>query len=364
MPTLEKRVSPVTNEVSWRAKVRVKGYPPQCATFPTKTAAQHWAQRTEADIRQDKYFPNNKAKKHTVADLIDLYLSHLQGKNPRRHAEVKKLLEWWKAELGHALLSGFRGEDVLRGQQKLLKRQRRRKGKDGEAIMLSHATVNRYMVALHTAIQFGIKPLKWISVNPANDVEKLEESPGRTRYLSPDEINRLLAACKDSKNPHLFALVLIGLATGARRREIQFMKWADVSPDGTLVTIPKTKNRKVRSVAFTSVALPLVQKMREHRKEGQVFLFPSPHAPNQPIDFESAWRHALKTSKIEDFRFHDIRHTHASYLAMNGASTLVIKESLGQKTTAMAERYAHLNPGHVSDMVGQMTGKVLGHVEI
>lgn len=361
MPTLEKRVSPVTNEVSWRAKVRVKGYPPQYATFKDKTAAKHWANRTEADLREDKYFPSNKSKKHTVAELIDLYLDHLKGKNPRRYTEVKPLLEWWKSELGQKVLAGFRSEEVLRGQQKLMRRTSRKK-KDGGT--LSHSTVNRYMVALHTAVQFGIKPLKWINTNVVSDVAKLEEPPGRVRYLSPDEINRLLAACRASKNRHLFSLALVGLSTGARRNEIRFMKWADVSPGCLLITLPKTKNKKIRSVSLTGVALALVRKMHDDKKEGQIFLFPSPHDPNRPIDFESAWRYAIRTAEILGFCFHDLRHTHASYLAMNGASTLVIKDALGQKTAEMAHRYAHLAPGHTFDIVGQMTEKVLGHVEI
>lgn len=362
MSSIEKRVSATTKEVSWRAKVRLKGYAPQTNTFKTKTAAQRWAQRTEADIRDNKHFPSNKAKKHTVSDLIDQYLSYLSGKNPRRYKEVKPLLAWWKTELGHALLSEFQSEAVLRGQQKLIGRCKRRKDKDGKVGVISPARVNRYTVALHTAIQFGIKPLKWISVNPVDDIEKLEEPAGRTRYLSPPEIDQLFAACRASKNRHLFLLVLVALATGARRREIQFMKWSDVSPDCTLITLPKTKNKSVRSLSINGLALELLRN-RQNDSGGEGFLFPSPNDPARPIDFESAWRSALKEAGIMDFRFHDLRHTHASYLAMEGASTLVIKEALGHKTLAMAERYAHLAPGHVANMVKQMTGKVLGHVK-
>ncbi len=114
-----KRVSP-SGGVSYQVKVRVKGYPPVTATFKKKTDANHWAQRTEADIRDDKYFPNTKAKKHTVSDLIDIYLAHLKGKNRRRHDEVKYLLDWWKAELGQTVLAHFKSETIVQRQQKLL----------------------------------------------------------------------------------------------------------------------------------------------------------------------------------------------------------------------------------------------------
>jgi len=241
MPTILKRTSKITGEITYQVKVRIRGCPPLSETFKTKTHAKEWAQRTEADMRENRHFPHAKAKKHSVADLIDKYLEHLQAKNPQRYQDVKPLLDWWKVELKDKTLAYFRGEDVLDGQQKLMSRQKQRKDEEGKFRTLSPATVNRYMVALHTAMQFGIKPLKWISANPVNEVDKLKEPPGRTRFLSKDELNRLVSACKASKNPYLFAIVIIGLATGARREEITQMKWADVSTDGSFITLPKTK---------------------------------------------------------------------------------------------------------------------------
>lgn len=364
MGCIEKRVSPVTGKISYRAKVRVKGYPPEYATFNTKTAADRWAQRTEADLREDRYFPNSRAKKYTVGDLIDRYLESLRATNPRRHDEIKPMLDWWKVEVGQAVLSHFRGEQVLKAQQKLLGRQKQRKGSDGSVQTLSPATVNRYTQTLLTAVNFGIKPLKWIKDNPVRDVDKLKEPPGRTRFLSEAEIKRLIESCRASKNPYLFAVVIIGIATGARRKEIQFMKWVDVNKEGTLVTLPKTKNGDVRSVPLTGVAAEIVNRMRDEKEEDQLFLFPSPNDPGRPIDFESAWRHALTTAKIKDFRFHDLRHTCGSYLAMNGASAVEIAEALGHKTLQMARRYAHVTQTHTSSVVAKMTEKVLGHVEI
>jgi len=102
----------------------------------------------------------------------------------------------------------------------------------------------------------------------------------------------------------------------------------------------------------------------DEARGNDIFLFPSPNDPKRPIDFESAWRNALRTAAIKDFHFHDNRHTCASYLAMNGASLLVIAETLGHKTLQMVKRYAHLTQAHTSSVIGQMTEKVLGHVEL
>lgn len=367
MTGIYKRVS-AKGTVSYQAKVRVKGYPLQTATFERKTDAQHWAQRIEADLREDKYFPAAKAKKHTISELVDQYLENLKATNNRRHGDVRGLLEWWKIEVGHIILSDFRGEHVLKGQQKLLGRKRERKNADGEFQTLSPATVNRYTVALHTAVAFGIKPLKWVSHNPVKEVDKLKEPPGRTRFLKNEvgnnEIERLLKVCKASKNPHLFAVVLIGIATGMRRKEIERLKWPDLTADCTRVTLTKTKNGEIRAAHLTGAAKELILQMRERRQEGIALLFPSPNNPEKPIDFESAWRHAMQQAKLEDFRFHDLRHTCGSYLAMNGATLLEIAEVLGHKSLNMVRRYAHLTATHTSNVLGKMTEGVLGHVKI
>ncbi len=363
MPSVIKRPSK-TGAVSWQAKVRVKGYPEVSATFERKTDADKWAQRTEAEMREDKYFPSNKARKHTVTDLIDAYLANLKVRNPRRHDEVKPLLAWWKDEIGHNVLFHFKGQAIVNAQQKLMSRTTRSKDADGKLLTLKPATVNRYTAALHTAMRFGIRPLKWISSNPVDDVEKLKEPPGRTRFLSEEEIKSLLNACRQSSSPHLFALVVLGIATGARRRELQCIKWTDVNTDATRVTLPKTKNGEVRAIHLTGPAARIVQKMREEKQPEQVYLFASPNDPTQPVNFESSWQNALRTAGIADFRFHDLRHTCGSYLAMNGASAVEIAEALGHKTLQMARRYAHLSESHTSSVVGKMTEKVLGHVEI
>lgn len=364
MPTITKRTSKISGKISYQAKVRIRGYKSVSATFDRKTDANKWAQRTEAEMHEGKYFPSNKARKNTVSDLIDAYLTNLKVRNPRRYGEVQPLLTWWKNEIGHIVLFHFTGQDISNCQKKLVTKKTRSKAADGQQCTLSPATVNRYTAALHTAINYGIKPLKWIVVNPVNDLDKLKEPPGRTRYLHEDEIKRLLDACRQSSSQHLFALVVLGIATGARRKELQCIKWSDVDNHATRVTLHKTKNGEVRTIYLTGLATQIVQKMREQKKPGQVYLFPSPNDLQKPVNFESSWQHALKVAGINDFRFHDLRHTCGSYLAMNGASAVEIAEVLGHKTLQMARRYAHLSDTHTSNVISKMTQKVLSHVEI
>ena len=95
MSTISKRISK-TGEISYQVKVRVKGYPPVNGTFERKTDAKHWGEKTEAEMRDNKYFPSNNARKHAVSDLIDLYVDDLKVKNSRRYEEIKMMLEGGK----------------------------------------------------------------------------------------------------------------------------------------------------------------------------------------------------------------------------------------------------------------------------
>ena len=78
----------------------------------------------------------------------------------------------------------------------------------------------------------------------------------------------------------------------------------------------------------------------------------------QPVDLKKPWETALRKADIEDFRFHDLRHTAASYLAMNGATTVEIAAVLGHKTLQMVKRYSHLANSHTASVVASMNHKI------
>jgi integrase len=103
----------------------------------------------------------------------------------------------------------------------------------------------------------------------------------------------------------------------------------------------------------------LVQQHAKVQRLDTVLLFPSPSGKS-PRDIRSAWKTALKRAGIIHFRFHDLRHTAASYLAMNGTSLMEIAEVLGHKTLAMVKRYAHLSEAHTRSVVERMNRAVFG----
>ena len=360
MSTIEKRISH-SGKVSYRAKVRRKGHPPESKTFSKFADAQQWSRRLETEIIDQTHFPQRKASKTTVKELLAVYQAYLAATNPRRAADVRTHLKWWEGEFGHLTLRQLTSEHVALGQTKLL--SKKWKNMEGQGT-LSPSTVNRYIVSFGSAVQYAVKPLKWLQDNPVRDVKKLIEPPGRTRFLTTDEIDRLLEQARISKNERLFALVVFGISTGGRRAEIENLRWVDFNEDLTMAKVGIAKNGDARFLRITGLAHEIVQAWFEARPERTAFLFASPTDKTRPRDFESAWRAAVQRAGIEDFHFHDLRHTCASYMAMDGASLSVLAEVLGHKTLQMVKRYAHIGNSHAHGAVASMTGKVFSHVKL
>lgn len=296
MAVIEKRTSK-DGVVSFRAKIRLKGFPPQTATFERKTDAKDWAQRIEAEIKDGRYFPNAQSKKRTLGELIDLYLKSLKVKNPRRYKDVISHLGWWKKEHGTAMLAELRSETLFKAQQKLSSLTTCRKDEKGNPRPISNAHVNRYMIALNTALNFGVKTLQWINQNPLDKVDNLPEPPGRTRFLSEDEIDRLLDACRNSESPILFSVVVLALSTGARRGEILNMRWEDVDLEAGRVTLRKTKNKETRAVHLRGPALNIVKELHKKKRDDQILLFPSKTHKDKPAEIKTAWYTAAKRAR-------------------------------------------------------------------
>jgi integrase len=188
-------------------------------------------------------------------------------------------------------------------------------------------------------------------------VRRPRQPPGRVRYLTEEERPRLLYACQRSHNRWLYPVVLLALATGARKMEILQLTWSDVDLPRARLIIHHTKNRERRALPLTGLALEAVQQLAKVRRIDTPLLFPRADGRG-PVDLRAAWTTALAEAALADFRFHDLRHSAASYLAMTGASLMEIAAILGHKTLAMVQRYAHLSEAHTATVVARMNAAI------
>jgi integrase len=190
-------------------------------------------------------------------------------------------------------------------------------------------------------------------------VRKPKLPRGRVRFLSDEERDRLLEACRESQNPYLQTIVILALSTGARRGELLSLRWPDVDLKRCRLTLRETKNGETRSVPLTGNGLAVLTQHAEVRRRDTTLVFPD-RTGSRPLGIRGAFDNAVERSGITDFHFHDLRHTFASYLAMQGASLLEIAEVLGHKTLNMVKRYAHLSEAHTRGVVERMNRAVFG----
>ena len=364
MAAIEKRISQ-NGEITFRVKVRLKGFPAQTATFKRVTDAKAWAQRTESAIHEGRYFKVAEAKRHTLEELLSRYQRDiLPGKSRSKSfaGQQSAQLNWWKAKLGDYSLADVTPARITEARDELA----REKGKGGGK--LNPATVNRYMAALSHVFTIAVKEWGWMDDNPMRKVSKAREARGRVRYLSDAERKALLAACESHKNDYLYPIVVLALSTGMRQSEIMRLCWKDIDFERSTITLHETKNGERRVVPLVGKANEILRAKLDAHSSTEAHLFPSKRptrvrvetTEHIPLFIRGAWQEVVEKAKLKDFRFHDLRHSAASYLAMNGASLTDIAEVLGHKTLQMVKRYAHLSEAHTNKIVAAMNERIFG----
>lgn len=340
MASIEKRKNDDGSN-SYRVKVRMKGRTPESATFGRLTDAREWGKKIESDMKAGRHF--GVSKRHTLSELLDRYeaseLPKLKSK-----ASVKPRLDWWREQHGVALLSDLTPDVIAKARDALAATPKQRGGG-----VRTDADVNRTLAALSSACGYGVKELGWIERNPLERVTKGSESKGLVRFLSDDELPRLLKACRESRNASLYLAVVLSLTTGGRQTEIMGLRWPQIDLSRRTAMLGDTKNGDARVLPLSGEAIGLLQECAKVRSLKDDRLFPPSAASEKAahLNLRMPFADALKAAEITDFRWHDLRHTTASYLAMAGTSPLEIAKVLGHRTMAMVARYSHLSPDRV-----------------
>lgn len=341
--------------LSYRVKVRLKGHPTATGTFQRLTDAKRWAQSTEAAIREGRYFKAAEAKRHTLGDLVDRYISEVLPNKPKNASNSEQHLVWWKSKLGAYLLADVSPALIVQYRNDLLATTTRRGTK------MANGTVVRYMASLSHAFSLAVKDWQWIDDSPLRKVSKPKEPRGRERFLSDDERKALLQACRASTSRFLYTVVVLALSTGMRRGEIMALRWSQIDILRGRILLYETKNDTSRAVPLTGLAHTMVGDLAKVRRIDTDLVFYG-ETGNQPVDLTKPWTTALSKAELSNFRFHDLRHSAASYLAMDGATTIEIAAVLGHKTLQMVKRYSHLANSHTSSVVTSMNEKIFGGV--
>jgi len=308
-----------------------------------KRLAQKAYEKRKVDIRENKFFGDNlRGRKDMLfKDMAALYLDEHSKVNKRSYAtdcfNVRRLLEVF----GNKSLSEITTHDVERLKGALLQE-------------LAVATTNRHLTLLTGIFN---KAIAWGKTehNPTAKVKKPKENNRRVRYLTGNEEERLRAAVTGET----WQKVEVAFNTGMRRGEQFNLRWANIDFQSRVITIPQSKHGEMRHVLMNDAVLGILRGLPGRLKSEYVFPSKTARTPVNANNFVNrVFAPALKAASITDFRWHDLRHTFASRLAMSGVDLRTIQELLGHKSITMTLRYSHLSPDHKLEAVNRLSTKI------
>jgi integrase len=210
---------------------------------------------------------------------------------------------------------------------------------------VSNATVNRHLALVRAILRRAHREWEWLDRAPV--VRLLKEPTLRIRFLTRDQAAALLKELPE----HLRDMATFSLATGLRAANVTGLTWEQVDLERKMAYVhpDQAKARKAIPVPFNDAAMEVVQ-----RQKGKHFVkvFTFEGEPVKQVSTK-AWKKALKRAGIEDFRWHDLRHTWASWHVQSGTPLHVLQELGGWQTATMVRRYAHLAVEHLAAYVGR-----------
>jgi integrase len=239
------------------------------------------------------------------------------------------------------LVSFFKGKYLFEITSEMIE-----KYKAARLEKVTPASVNRELACLK---HMYTKAIDWgyIKLNPGKGVKRLKEPPGRLRYLNPEEVGGLLEACSD----HIRPIVVTALNTGMRKSEILNLRWPQVDLKNRKITVINAKNNESRVIPINQTLYQELLTLPEKVKREYVFSDRNGHPYG---DIKNGFSSALKKAGIEDFRFHDLRHTFGSHLVMQGVDLRTVQQVMGHKDIKMTMRYSHLSPEHVQEAMERL----------
>lgn len=241
--------------------------------------------------------------------------------------DVKRICRQLHPYLGNLTLNQINGDIIWRVVQGELKRGN------------TPATINRYLATIRCLLRMARDEWQWLDSVPK--VRLLPGEVARDRWLTRTEADRLISACL----PHMALIVRFALATGCRAREILDLEWNRVDLQRQTAWLNQTKNGTPRGVPLNRDAVAV---LREQIGQHPQFCFTYRGKPIKANVSNKGWFAAVEKAGLEDFRFHDLRHTWASWHRQAGTSCDELKELGGWKTRSMVDRYAKFATEHLA----------------
>ncbi len=305
----------------YRLDYRFNGHRYRKKVGPYKALADSAWAKIQTEIAENRFLDVKKTKQVRFEDFADRYLNLHCKVNHRSIAAVGQV-EILKRHFAGKYLHEITPVMIERFKAERLKEK------------VCPATANRALTCLKAIFNKAIKWKEFDGTNPVNDVNFFKEENHKIRFLDKEEIVKLIQSAPDEIKP----LIIIAICTGMRRGELLNLKWQDIDFKQGIIHLLVTKSGKKREVPMNEQARQALMSIRKQPDCPYVFI----NRNGDPWrDVRRRFMAALKAAGIKDFRFHDLRHTCATQLNIQGTDLITIKEILGHSDIKTTMIYAH-----------------------
>ena len=320
--------------VTWMERIRKR-----IGKYKTYKEAEAELSKRVSMIAEGSYLEKKKVYPTTFGQMVQWYSKECEHKK-----SFKNVLVWlykFKGHFGtHTLAENIKYKDLKEYHAKL-----RREGKTNNSI-------NREMSCLrHLFAEASLEENGLIPINPFENNKSLREKETQeTNDWTPEEVNRLIAACPK----HLANIVTVAVHTGMRKSEVLGLRWDEIGTDGFIHLSPqRTKNSKGRVIPIDADVKTVLNKIRLNNKHPEM-VFTYAGRPLRYID--KTFKKAIRKAGIPLYRFHDLRHTYATIQRKRGTRLSVLRDLLGHYSVKMTERYAHIGREELTEAAARMDG--------
>lgn len=319
MATITKRPN------GYQVQIRKKGFPPLSKQFKTHREARLWGAYVESEMDIGCFKDKTLAENTTLGELFERYLQQV--------TPLKKSCKQERARI----LQFLREDPLCLHKMTALTPKTIAAWRDVRLQLVSGSTVNRDLALLSHVINTARREWDIHIENPLALVRRPRCNRGRERRLNGNEQELLFKEiCEKSRNPYLLPVVQTAIETGMRRSELLQLEWSRVDLEKRVIRILDTKNGEGRSVPLTLKAVEIISNLP--KREG----FEQMVFPLTPNALKLGFERAIERSRIDDLRFHDLRHEAVSRFFEKGLNVMEVASISGHKTLQMLKRYTHM----------------------
>lgn len=360
MASIQKMESERTGKVTWRAEVFVSETNPptrKCETFKTKSEAVKWAADIETQLRTGTYRDTSEAQQKTLADVLTQFRdSEASERRTQRSskAEIYRINKLLKYDICKKYLAALTRSDVK------IWKETRRAEKNQQGNPISESTISREIDVFRSAVEFARDPECmniFLHENVFTVSRRTRKNQSvkvkRERIFTKEEKQALLAAIEKCRNKQMRLAFNFAIETGLRKAELVALKYQDWiyqdsdysllsierveddREDGERVFVDMTKNGKKAMIPLTPNAIEILKSLRKNRSQEMVF---------DALNYNSltmAWKRVQKRSKVEDFRWHDLRHVALTQAASELQNAFDVQRVARHSSIQQSAEYVH-----------------------